>query len=740
YGISTEIGKPELPVIRELIEIPQGAEIDIEFKILNAKIQKLLYPIYPLQPPVPKSGPKPPFTYDEEFYETDKFYPQEYAKIIDIVQIRHARVAILEIYPFRYHPKENLLEMVLEAEIKLLLSGSDLAKTQAMYEKYASLPFVEMLRGLVLNYENKSWPPSVNDLNLPIHYLIITPDAWVSRLQPFVQWKKEKGYKVRVATLSQTGYTKEAIRSYLLSEYQGPNPQTFVLLVGDVDSIPYWTGQGSYAPSTDLPYACYVNFPTQYFPQVYLARFSVRNTAELDSLVRKTIDYEKGLYSGQWMKKAYFIASADGWAWAELSHNECMVIARRYGVICDSLYLRDNSGTPVNTALNEGRSWVVYSGHGNHWRWSEIPYDTANVKLLQNFNKVSFVQSYACYCGKYQEPNSFAECWERVGFRGAICHLAASEVTSWSGDYWLQVYLFQCAFDSGYIWTMGMINKAKHRYFLLFGNSTSTRGYFEKYNLFGDPSLQIYWDEPLIFNPSYPSSIQVGPQTITVNTSTTQNCLVGLMSKHDTIHQAKYTSTGSVQFSFSASAFDTLVLTISGHNLKTHQGFISVQSPDVGVSKLLVPTQVDSGAVIVPACSVYNYGNMTAGYWTRMKIGGFYEDSVRIENHLPNAFRHLTFSSCTLRMRGTHPVSCSTAFTGDINPANDTARKSVFVRVLDVGVTEIVQPVGIVDSTATVIPKAMVKNYGNTTVSFPVTFRIGYWSNTQPVSNLLADS
>ncbi|MCX8014524.1 MAG: C25 family cysteine peptidase, partial [candidate division WOR-3 bacterium] len=564
--------------------------------------------------------------------------------------------------------------------------------------------------------------------NLPIHYLIITPDAWVSRLQPFVQWKKEKGYKVRVATLSQTGYTKEAIRSYLLSEYQGPSPQTFVLLVGDVESIPYWTGQGSYAPSTDLPYACYVNFPTQYFPQVYLARFSVRNTQELDSLVQKTIAYEKGLYSGNWMKKAYFIASADQHSVPESSHVICMRIARRFGMICDSLFLYYNSGTPVNTALNEGRAWVIYSGHGNVHRWSEIPYDTSNVKLLQNLNKVPFVQSYSCLCGKYQEGNCFAECWERVGFRGAICHLAASEETGWSGDYWLQVYLFQCAFDSGYIWTMGMINKAKHRYFLLFGNSTSTRGYFEKYNLFGDPSLQIYWDEPLVLNPSYPSSVPIGPNTITVNTSTTRKCLVSLISKRDTIHQTQYTSTGSVQFSFSASAYDTLILTISGHNIKTHQGLIIVQTPDVGVSKLLVPMQVDSGAVITPACSVYNYGNVTASYWVKMRISGFYRDSVYLENHQPGTRLYVFFKPCTLNLRGYSFVSCSTGFTGDINPSNDKKTDSIFVRVLDVAVTEIIQPVGIVESTATIIPKAIVKNYGNTTVSFSASFKIGTWS------------
>ncbi|MEO0091882.1 MAG: hypothetical protein ABIK61_04135, partial [candidate division WOR-3 bacterium] len=63
YGVSTELGKAELPVIREFIEIPQEAEINIKFQIQNYKFQTLSCPIYPLQPPEPKCGPKPPFNY-----------------------------------------------------------------------------------------------------------------------------------------------------------------------------------------------------------------------------------------------------------------------------------------------------------------------------------------------------------------------------------------------------------------------------------------------------------------------------------------------------------------------------------------------------------------------------------------------------------------------------------------------------------------------------------------------------
>ncbi|MCX8014849.1 MAG: hypothetical protein N2748_02405, partial [candidate division WOR-3 bacterium] len=58
-GISTEIGAPQLPVIREFVEIPFGAKVDVKATVLRNEYIKLEHPVLPLQPPIPKTGPKP---------------------------------------------------------------------------------------------------------------------------------------------------------------------------------------------------------------------------------------------------------------------------------------------------------------------------------------------------------------------------------------------------------------------------------------------------------------------------------------------------------------------------------------------------------------------------------------------------------------------------------------------------------------------------------------------------------
>jgi hypothetical protein len=57
---------------------------------------------------------------------------------------------------------------------------------------------------------------------------------------------------------------------------------------------------------------------------------------------------------------------------------------------------------------------------------------------------------------------------------------------------------------------------------------------------------------------------------------------------------------------------------------------------------------------------------------------------------------------------------------------------------LDAGVSLIITPFGLVDSGASFTPQARVRNYGTEAASFPVTFRIGTYSDTQNVSNLAA--
>jgi hypothetical protein len=164
---------------------------------------------------------------------------------------------------------------------------------------------------------------------------------------------------------------------------------------------------------------------------------------------------------------------------------------------------------------------------------------------------------------------------------------------------------------------------------------------------------------------------------------------------------------------------------------------IIVRVKDVGCSKIIVPIgTIDSGTVVTPACSVYNYGTTTESYDVRMKIGN-YSRTASITSHLSSSLKYVTFPVCTLFQRGYNTVSCSTELATDANKPNDKKTGSVLVGVHDVGCTKIIDPSGTIDSGNVVVaPACSVYNYGTTPESYRVRMKIGdFYNETTYVSN-----
>ncbi len=157
---------------------------------------------------------------------------------------------------------------------------------------------------------------------------------------------------------------------------------------------------------------------------------------------------------------------------------------------------------------------------------------------------------------------------------------------------------------------------------------------------------------------------------------------------------------------------------------------------DVGVTKVLSPTgTIDSGQVITPACSVYNFGTNTVSYNVRMKIGNFYDQTVSTPLHSPGQLLYLSFPSYASWPRGNYLVSCSTQLSTDLDRSNDRCTSSVAVRVRDVGCTHLLAPTGTIDSGQVITPACSVYNFGTTTENYSVRLRVGDFSTTGTVSS-----
>jgi hypothetical protein len=165
---------------------------------------------------------------------------------------------------------------------------------------------------------------------------------------------------------------------------------------------------------------------------------------------------------------------------------------------------------------------------------------------------------------------------------------------------------------------------------------------------------------------------------------------------------------------------------VAGNNRQT--GTVDVRRPplhDVGCVTLVAPGgSVDSGASVVPACTVYNYGNSTETYSVRMKVGSTFDQAVDVTSHAPGTRRYVTFPSWTAGLRGNHAVGCSTELAGDGSPDNDRAAGSVVVRVTDAAAAAILAPSGVVPRGQLVLPRVRLRNPGSVTAGLSVRFTI----------------
>lgn len=116
WGLTQEVGAPQLPMRRILVGIPPGARV--ELGVLSKVVREagpchvLPVPNLILQThPLDQLGPwNAPPSFDERYieslvvYGTDAQYPGTVARLAEVGYIREQRVAVIELYPAQYNP------------------------------------------------------------------------------------------------------------------------------------------------------------------------------------------------------------------------------------------------------------------------------------------------------------------------------------------------------------------------------------------------------------------------------------------------------------------------------------------------------------------------------------------------------------------------------------------------------------------------------------------------------------
>ncbi|MGQ9665647.1 MAG: C25 family cysteine peptidase, partial [bacterium] len=602
YAYISEIGKPKLPMLTAVLDVPHKAQISVEvvsaeyseFDLKNLGIDKRIAPALVSVPKIPNA--KAHFILDEKTYSTDAFYPDKIADVFegDGGLARGHRLATLRVYPVHYNPISGKIRCYTKIQVKIGFIGGDILETQRMIAKDYSVLWEEFIKRTVINYPEylKGVPP------LPIYYDIFYNGQAQTVANKLAQWKKKKGYKIRMWNAA--GWSASAINDTIRTR----NPlATFLVIIGDPNSssisLPPSGNGSSSGDQTDLYYA-EVN-ESGYLPDMFNSRISVLDTVQGNTVVNKAIRYEHANFGSAgyaWLKKACFIAGYDAsYQSVGMATNwYCRNLLVPYGYQVDTLvYASGEQEGRVVSQINAGRAWVVYTAHGGQTEWW-VGYSgdfnvTELTNLTNNLDMYCFPAGHCCLTGDYQySTNCFGETWDRLSGKGGICYFGSVPSTYWDEDDWLQRRYFDAIYTdsiSGRLYETGRFTQWGLYWIENHTSSSLKRYYFEAYHLFNDPALDFWTDIPQNLTVSHNAIVYPGTQeyavTVTSGGNPLQDALVccWIKTQSPEMHVSAYTnSAGVATLTINPTTpGDTMFVTVTHHNHIPYEGYAMVTSP-----------------------------------------------------------------------------------------------------------------------------------------------------------------
>jgi len=569
FGKLGDVGKPALPTRNYPIAVPVGARVQIE--IIRSEYKSFKdYLIHPaLEPAKDSIEEEPRLVLVEEFYNTDIFYPEDVVSAGNIRIMRGFHFTYIRFCPVQYNPAKKELRVYSRIEVEVTFVGGSGFSDANQY----SDNFAKVFSNFAINGDNAKTPKALNKTmssdDVDTTMIIVTHSDFSDAANKLAEWNTRKGYKAIVKTTAQIGSTSGDIKQYVHDTYQNLTPKPeYLILLGDDDYVASERYPGSTV--SDLRYVC-MDGDNDIYPEMAYGRISVASAANANKVVDKIIRYEtvppndasfynNGLSAGLFQDRDY-----DDYAdrrFAQTSEEQ-RVYLNNLGYDFEMCYCLENqnvdpiywnNGTyswgeeipdylqkpnyawdgdaaQISTAINSGCFLVLHRDHGAIQNWGSPYYSTTHINNLTNGEKHPVVFSINCWTGAFQY-DCFCEAFLRHENGGCVGIIGATQ-GSYSG--------YNDAFSEGMvdaiwpglvpsfphnsdptvtsqnpIYKMGhVINQGKLRMEETWEDPwVYNELTFRIFHYFGDPSMEIWTDEPSEFSTV---SVTDNTNSITVN-------------------------------------------------------------------------------------------------------------------------------------------------------------------------------------------------------------------------------
>lgn len=536
-------GNPELPRLCRSVIIPDDA-------LMQASIVSAEYTDLENVRVTPSKGhfsrsvnPEDvPFEFGAVYHQ-DAWYPEQVVQLRDPYILRDFRGQVVEVNAFQYNPVQQVLRVYtnLTIEVKQVGIGGENVFVREDSPSKLDREFQTIYKRRFINFDDERYTPVEEDGSM----LIICHADFMDEMEPFVDWKNQKGLATTIVNVSQIGNNATAIKNYIRDVYNTSDLK-YVLLVGDAAQVATPSG------STDPTYAQLVG--TDHYPEIFVGRFSAEQASHVITQVERSVEYEKLPQAGaDWYHKGAGVASDQGagqghYGEADWEHMDLIradLLRYTYTEV-DRIYDPWATQADISNALNEGRSTINYCGHGSTTSWSTTGFSNTSVNNLVNDNKLPFNVTVACLCGSFASTTCFAEAWLRATHNGeptgAIGFFASTISQSWAPPMYAEDEFIDL-----------MCAELKNTYGGLCFNGTmlmidETGGTGENeadhWTVFGDPSLQVRTDTPFNMTVSHDNQIDPNNPTFEVVVTGIEGALCAISYEGEMFGSAYTNATG----------------------------------------------------------------------------------------------------------------------------------------------------------------------------------------------------
>ena len=615
-------GEPDLPMIAIPAIIGDNQRYSI--RVVDAQYQDFSLNVAPSKGDFSREiNPEDvPYTYGEA-YNQNAFFPESNIGLYEPYILRDFRGQNMVIYPFAYNPATQTLRVYHNMTVEMFSEG---VGGENQLTRKSNVVRIDPEIGVL--YENQfiNYQTSLNRYT-PIEeegdLLIICHDAFMSAMQPFVNWKKQIGRPTTMVGTSTSGTTDTAIKAYIEAQYTSNNNLTHVLLVGDVAQIPghYMSASGEFGGKSDLWYGQISG--NDFYNELFIGRFSAENTDHVTTQVNKVIHYERDINTTDtWLTYGTGVATSAGGGghfgeddWQHIDNIRADLLSYNYTEVYRDY--QSGGGAHSNSAtlsqnINNGVSIINYCNHGSETSWGVFGYNNNNVNALTNTHKLPIVWSVACLNGKYDHSQPcFGETWLRANNgndpeqpTGAIGGMFSYISQPWVPPMYGQDEMIDILIESytnNIKRTLGGTSiNGNMKVLDQYGSQGQGTGTYNCWILYGDPTLTLRNAVPNDMGVSHQPTLGTSSTTFSV-TATNGDGARATLTRNNEIMGSAIINNGTANITYAAPGqTGTATLTVFGYNKITYIATIEITAgggPDpVSVSVSANPTTISQGS------------------------------------------------------------------------------------------------------------------------------------------------